>query len=213
MGRGATGICAERGWSIDRADALHSLPQSTSRRSLQILQPSVRPISPQHFRTSSDNERGPCDRYRRQSEAIFAMVLSLDDLRGPECEMCGNPIPEGKRSDALHCSRKCTTAHVNHLIKLATLEKKAKRSPCLVCGAAITAATNGNRRYCSVRCRGKMAYSKRVGRQNHPKPCEHCRTWFNAYYPHQRFCSVWCKANKEPSGFAATSVGPRSRHV
>lgn len=128
------------------------------------------------------------------------MVLSLDDLAGPECEWCGISI-ESKRPDARHCSRKCTTAHRNEIRRLETIEAKAKRPPCPVCGTTIAATTNGNRIYCSSRCRGRVGYKKRIGQQPHAKSCEHCRTWFNAYYAHQRFCCGWCKAKAEPSGF------------
>lgn len=130
------------------------------------------------------------------------MVLSLDELRGPECEWCGASI-EYKRPDAGHCSRKCTIAHRNEIKRLERIEEKATRAPCPNCGAAISAEMNGNRIYCSAACRASAAYQKRKHRQPHPKECEHCRTWFNAYYPHQRFCSPWCKATGAPSGFVS----------
>lgn len=132
------------------------------------------------------------------------MVLSLDDLEGPECEWCGSSLEE-KRPDARHCSRKCTTAHKIEIKRLERIEAKAKRSPCPVCNEVINAETNGNRVYCSSRCRGKANYEKRKHRQPHTKECEYCRTWFNAFYKHQRFCSLWCKSVKEPSGFAKPS--------
>lgn len=141
------------------------------------------------------------------------MALNLDDLRGPECLWCRNSL-EGKRADAIYCSRKCAIDHYHQLEKDARLEAKQGRI-CVVCVGAIDPAKRDKVTiYCSITCQRVVTNNKAAGR--YPKTCEHCGTDFNAHHRHQRFCSQWCrgqgdirKHHPKPCDWCGTKFLPR----
>jgi hypothetical protein len=79
---------------------------------------------------------------------------SLDDLRGPECLVCGAPL-EGKRGDAIYCSVTCTNKHFWQLEKAALIEARKLRPPCPECGKPVPLSKKGGAIYCSEPCRDR----------------------------------------------------------
>jgi predicted nucleic acid-binding Zn ribbon protein len=120
---------------------------------------------------------------------------ALDDLRGPECVVCGASI-EGKRSDARYCSAKCYNLEAGQMESEALLAAKANRPPCRICGGAIPISAPINRIYCSLAC-NKEATNRRI-RERLAKPCLICGKAISTTHPDQKYCSRRClyKAQK-----------------
>lgn len=132
----------------------------------------------------------------------------LDDLRGPECVVCGASI-EGKRSDARYCSARCYNRELSKMQSDALLASKANRPPCRICGNPIPAHEPANRIYCSLRCM-KEATNRRI-RVRLAKPCLVCGKAISTTHPDQKYCSRRClyKAQKVVTRRTCRSCGKR----
>lgn len=122
-------------------------------------------------------------------------MTDLDDLRGPECRVCGASI-EHRRSDASYCSDQCYRLEYHQFEKDARLASKANRPPCRTCGTTIPVEAQARRIFCSQAC-GKVASNQRT-RERLARPCQVCGKTISTTHAGQKYCSRRClyKAQK-----------------
>lgn len=109
-------------------------------------------------------------------------------------------MPEGKKADAIYCSKTCQKADYSALEKAGRLDLKRDRPPCQHCGKAIPAEAQANRIFCSVYCQRRGIYHRnKTARQ---RICVVCDAPYLASIETQQTCGKICssehKREKEP---------------
>lgn len=137
--------------------------------------------------------------------------MMLDELRGPECPVCGADM-EHKRSTAIYCSARCRSAATHRLVAEARAEARQGKT-CATCGVGFVAGRI-DQLYCSKSCMDKAGRARRMaarperpyvvcGGAFHPagaakeaktcsRPCADalCRETWRAGAPEGRTCAV-----------------------
>ncbi|MCO6385909.1 hypothetical protein [Aliihoeflea sp. 40Bstr573] len=126
-------------------------------------------------------------------------MLTLDDLKGPECPRCGASL-EGKRADAVFCSYECFMADYADIQKAAIREAKRGRK-CAHCTGEISVEKNSKAIYCSNLCQQRACHE--VRRTRFPGTCQICGDDFNGHNARQKYCSPRCRAK---SGLAVRAL-------
>lgn len=116
------------------------------------------------------------------------MCLTLDDLKGPECKVCGASL-EGKRADAVFCSYKCFMADYELIRRAATREAKQGRT-CGFCKAPMSVEMTAKAIYCSESCQQKARYYRI---KSAPCVCKTCGSAFLGRLPSDKYCSPACR--------------------
>lgn len=121
------------------------------------------------------------DRCRGRSTIQLDQEARREGLAGRSCNLCGDPISDDRRSDAIYCSKRCQTG--------ARMERSRRRLPgtCKQCGIAYFACSPAQT-FCSHECRGKASRLAEVR-------CEWCKKVFQPAKRSRRFCSRSCGNN------------------
>lgn len=118
-----------------------------------------------------------CSRKCYESRRSKLLVQKKKSRRDPNCDWCGNPIPDSRRSDAVTCSVECNLE--KHRTRKKQERWEGRRKTCIECGGRISESEDIRTLYCSDKCRDakKLRYNRGWQRSNRDKMYIYHKAW------------------------------------